>query len=129
MTGLDRPWHDLHHKYYFLPKLGRVEVGEFVLTLNGDIPCPINPLAMHGVYIDGNIESIAKTIPINISKTLGIVENVFIRVDFSPKEIQTYTELFKEFHDVFSYSYEDILGIDPRIVEHEIMTYPNAKPV
>jgi hypothetical protein len=29
----------------------------------------------------------------------------------------------------FSWSYEEILGIDPRIVEHEITTYPDAKPV
>ena len=37
--------------------------------------------------------------------------------------------MFKEFHDVFAWSYEEMLGIDPRIVEHEIKTYPNAKPV
>jgi hypothetical protein len=57
------------------------------------------------------------------------VENVFVGADCSLKEIQVYTDLFKEFHDVFSWSYEEILGIDPRIVEHEITTYPDAKPV
>jgi hypothetical protein len=50
-------------------------------------------------------------------------------VDFSPEEIQIYMVLFKEFHDVFSYSYEEMPGIDPKIVEHEITTYPDAKPV
>jgi hypothetical protein len=68
-------------------------------------------------------------IPIDISKTPGIVENVFVGADCSPEEIRTYTELFKEFCDVFSWSYEEMPGIDPRIVEHEIMTYPDAKPV
>jgi hypothetical protein len=129
MTGPDRPWDDLHHRSYFLPELRRIEVGEFVLTMNGDNSCPINPLATHGVYAEGNMESIATMIPIDISKTPGIVENVFVGADCSPEEIQTYTELFKEFHDIFSWSYEEIPGIDPRIVEHEIMTYPDAKLV
>jgi hypothetical protein len=57
------------------------------------------------------------------------MENVFIGSDFSPGEIQIYTDLFKEFHNVFSWSYEEIPGIDPKIVEHEITTYPDAKPV
>jgi hypothetical protein len=38
-------------------------------------------------------------------------------------------DLFKEFCDVFSYPYEEMPGIDPRIVEHEITTYPDAKLV
>jgi hypothetical protein len=73
--------------------------------------------------------SIAKMIPIDISRTPGIMENVFIRVDCSPEEIQIYTYLFKELCDVFSWSYEEMSGIDPRIVEHEITTYPDAKPI
>jgi hypothetical protein len=97
MTGPDRPWDDLHHRSYFLPELRRIEAGEFVLTMNGDSPCPINPLAMHRVYAEGNMESIATMIPIDISRTPGIVENVFVGADFSPEEIQIYTELFKEF--------------------------------
>ena len=40
-----------------------------------------------------------------------------------------YTELFKEFHDIFAWSYDEMPGIDPRIVEHEIKTYPNGKLV
>jgi hypothetical protein len=57
------------------------------------------------------------------------MENVFVRVDFSPEEIQIYTDLFKEFYDVFSWSYKEMPGIDPRIVEHEITMYPDAKPI
>jgi hypothetical protein len=47
MTGPDRPWDDLHHRSYFLPELKRIEAGEFITTMNGDAPCPVNPLAMH----------------------------------------------------------------------------------
>jgi hypothetical protein len=86
-------------------------------------------LATHAVYAEGNMETIAETIPINISRTLGVVENIFIRADCFHEEIQIYTDLFKELCDVFAWSYEEMLGIDPRIVEHEIMTYPDVKPV
>jgi hypothetical protein len=129
MTSPDKPWDDLHHRSYFLPELRRIEAGEFTLTMTRDRSCPINPLATHEVYAEGNMENITKTIPINISRTPGIVENVFVGVDCSPGEIQIYTDLFKEFHDVFSWSYEEMPGIDPKIVEHEITTYPDAKLV
>jgi hypothetical protein len=89
LTGPDRPWDDLHHRSCFLPKLRRIEAGEFVLTVNGDSPCPINPLATHGVYVEGNMASIATTIPIDISKTPGVVDNVFVEADCSPEEIRT----------------------------------------
>jgi hypothetical protein len=104
-------------------------VGEFVSTMNGDKYCPINPLATHAVYAEGNMVSITTNIPIDISKTHGVLENVFVRANFSPEEIRTYTELFKEFRDGFSWSYEEMLGIDPRIIEHEITMYPNANSV
>ena len=50
-------------------------------------------------------------------------------MDCSHAEILEYTELFKEFRDIFSWSYDEMPGIDPRIVELEIKTYPNAKPI
>jgi hypothetical protein len=128
-TSLDKPWDDIHHKSYFLPELIIIEAEEFTLTMTGDRSCPINPLATHEVYAEGNMETIIETIPINISRTPSVMENVFIRAYCSPGEIQIYTDLFKEFCDVFSWSYEEILGIDPKTVEHEITTYPYAKPV
>jgi hypothetical protein len=57
------------------------------------------------------------------------LKNVYIGADCSPEEIQIYNELFKELSDVFSWSYEEMPGIDPRIFEHEIKTYPDSKPV
>jgi hypothetical protein len=94
-----------------------------------DRSCPINPLATHAVYTKVNIESIAKTIPIYISRTPGVVENVFVRVDSSPEEIHIYTKLFKELCDIFTWSFDEIPGIDGRIIEHEITNYPDANPV
>ena len=87
ITSPDRPWDDLHHRSYFLPELRRIEAGEFTLTMNGDKSCPINPLSMHTVYVKGNMVKIAKIIPIDIYRTPGVVENVFVRADLSPEEI------------------------------------------
>jgi hypothetical protein len=87
MTSLDKPWDDIHHRSYFLPELRRIEAGEFTLTMTGDRSCPINPLAMHTVYAKGNMEAITETIPIDIYRTLGVVENSLVRADCSPEEI------------------------------------------
>jgi len=53
-------------------------------------------------YVKGNMETIATMILIDISRTLVIMENFFVRADCSPGEIQTYTKLFKEFCNVFA---------------------------
>jgi len=84
-------------------------------------------LAPAQLFVEGNMSVISRTVPINISRNPDIIENVFIRANCSLKEIQIYIDLFKEFRDVFAWSYEEILGIDPSIVQHEIKTYENAK--
>jgi hypothetical protein len=61
--------------------------------MTGDQPCPINLLATQEIYAEGNMAIIDETIPINISQNPGIVDNVFVGSDCSPKEIQIYTDL------------------------------------
>jgi hypothetical protein len=100
LTVLDRPWDDLHHRSYFLLELRRIEAGEFVLTITGDRYCPINPMATHIVSSEGNMETITETIPIEISITPGVMENVFVGADFSLKRfgsIQIYLRNFVTF--------------------------------
>eukprot|EP00253_Pinus_taeda_P006970 PITA_06970 len=58
-----------------------------------------------------------------------IVENIYIGVTCTPEEIQVYIALFREFRDVFAWSYEEMPDIDTSIVVHEIPMYPGAKPV
>ena len=60
---------------------------------------------------------------------LEVVENIHVSQNSSTLELESYTTLFKEFKDLFTWTYEEILGIDPSIVIHEIGTYPSAKPV
>jgi hypothetical protein len=43
--------------------------------------------------------------------------------------VVTYKAIFQDFCDVFSWSYEEMSGIDPDITVHEIKTYPDAKPI
>jgi hypothetical protein len=82
----------------------------------------VNPLANNDVYVEGNMESILEIVPINISRTPDVAENIFIRVDCSQDEIHQYTTLFKKFFDFFTWLYEEMLIIYPRIVKHEIRT-------
>ena len=76
-----------------------------------------------------NLENISTTVPIDISVKPGVAENIHIDASCAMDEINTYKALFQEFRDIFSWSYKEILGIDPSIFVHEIKTYPDAKPV
>ena len=90
------------------------------MRLAGDADTPINPLPREGIFAEGNMENIYVTIPINISANPNVMENVYIGANCSSDEIDIYMTLFKEFRDLFSWSYEEMLGLDPSIVEHEI---------
>ena len=129
VSGVEPPWEELHHKSYFLLELDHLECEDFREILSERIGSPMVPLSSPGLMADGNMANISPTIPINISHDPGKIENVYIGVECSHAEIQEYTELFKEFCDIYAFSYDEIPGIDPCIVEHEIKTYPNAKPV
>jgi hypothetical protein len=96
MIGPNRPWEDLHHKSYFLPEHNRVEEKDFTMTVNRDVTCPVNHLTMHKIYFEGNVEIIEETIPIDISRTPGVMENIFLEAYCSVEEIHIYTELFEE---------------------------------
>jgi hypothetical protein len=99
MTSPNKPCEDIHHRSYFLPELSRIKAGEFTVTMTGDKSCHTNPLATHKIYTEGNMATIAEPIYINISRTLGVIDNVFVRAYNSPEEMP---------------------GIDPQRVYHEL---------
>ena len=129
MSGVEQPWEELHHRSYFLPDLERMECDEFREILSKNIGIPMVPLSSLGLMADVNMANVSPTIPINISHDLSKVESDYIGADCSPDEIKEYTELFKEFCDIFAWSYEEMSSIDPHIVEYEIKTYPDSKLV
>ena len=106
-----------------------MECDDFREILSENIGSQMVPLSSLGLMADGNIANVSPTIPINISRDPGKVENVYIGANCSPHEIKEYTKMFKEFRDIFAWSYEEIPGIDPRVFEHEINTYPNVKHI
>ena len=67
--------------------------------------------------------------PIDISTKPYTIEHVYVGQNCSVDESEAYKALFKEFCDIFVWSYEEMSGIDPSIMVHEIKTYPTAKPV
>ena len=106
-----------------------MECDDFREILSEKIGSPVVPLSSPVLMADGNMDNVSPTIHINLSRDPGKVENVYIRVDCSPDEIKEYTKLFKELCDIFAWSYDEIPGINPRIIEHEIKIYLDANLV
>ena len=64
--------------------------------------------------------------PIDISANPNTIKHVHVGQNNSTDKSEAYKALLKEFCDIFAWSYEEMLGIDPSIVVHEIKTYPMA---
>jgi hypothetical protein len=67
-----------------------------------------------------------------ISLNLGTPEspNIFkLGAQCYDKEKAEFTELLHEFQDVFAWSYEDIRGFDPVLIQHAIIIKEVVKPV
>jgi hypothetical protein len=125
----DTPWDDGHHRSILFLEQHTLENYQRISTLSTIVVISTVPATTHDVFVEGNLSNISPMIPIDISIKPGIIENVHIGASCSSDEIITYTSLFKEFHDIFTWSYEEMPGIDPAIVVHEINTYPDAKPI
>ena len=106
MALTKHPWEDIHHRSSFLPDQERVEKQIQVLSSTHIIDTPsVSPISQP-TSSKGNLGNISKAISIDISVKLGVMEHNQIGEEFLPKEIEIYTALFKEFYDVFSWSYE-----------------------
>ena len=55
----------------------------------------------------------------------------FIRIGTSMKEKtkQDLIQFLREIIDVFAWSHEDMLGINPSVITHRLNVYPSSKPV
>lgn len=105
MTGVEISWDDLYNWSYFLPNLHEVGSNLSSSSFSGNFR---NPLAQSHVYVKGNMSSISETIPVNISRNPNVIENISIGAKFSHEEIKIYTDIFKDFRDVFAWSSEEI---------------------
>ena len=52
-----------------------------------------------------------------------------MRLDLSIDERDSLIQLFISYLDIFAWSYEDMSGLDPSIVQHRLPLLPHAKSV
>lgn len=63
---------------------------------------------------------------------VGTIEDpkvLMISVGLEPHIYEALVNLLKEYIDTFTWSYEDLLGLDPELVEHRLILHPDAKTV
>ena len=126
MSLEELPWGQFHHRASMIDSdMIKTEIPSF------DPPemVPSAYTTVQTIDSEGNIGNLSKTMLIDISVKMGIVQNIQIGADCNPEEIACFTSLFKEFRNVFAWSYDEMPGIDPSIVKHEIKIYDNAKPI
>jgi hypothetical protein len=133
----DFPWDALHHRALFLPQealmppnqnpVYAVETKDFIPS--GTIDWFKNPIPAPDAFEEGNMANISPTIKIDISIKSGVVEEIIIGAACTPQEIAAYKALFQEYRDIFAWSYTEMPGLDPSIVEHRIDTWPDITPV
>jgi hypothetical protein len=131
------PWDALHHRTLFSPREAPMPPNQnpiYTIKTKYFIPSgPIdwfnNPIPTPDSFEEGNMANISPTIKIDISIKNGIVEEIIIGAACTPQEIDAYKALFQEYRDIFSWSYTEMLGLDPSIIEHHINTWPGITPV
>jgi hypothetical protein len=129
MSMEDTPWDDGNHHSILFLECDTIENYQRISTPSTVVVISFVPESTHDVLYEGNLSKISSIFPLNISIKPVVMENVHISASCSTNEVHTYKSIFQEFYDVFSWSYEEMSGIDPNIVVHDIKTYPDAKLV
>jgi hypothetical protein len=125
----DLTWDDNHHRSSFLPPLEKIHQDICSVFPLDVTDTPQSPILTQDTFSEGNMGNISTMIVIDISIKEGVMESINLGANCTPEEVVSYIALFKEFRDVFAWSYKEMPGIDPSIFVHEIKTYPDAKPV
>jgi len=106
MNVEELPWWDIHHRSSFFPDIQYVEDRLQSMVSPNIATSPQNPILTRHVLSEGNMGNIMETRPIEISVKPSIIEHLHIGQNGTPEEVTTLTSLFKEFCDVFTWSYE-----------------------
>jgi len=88
---------------------------EYIFDSN-DIPRKPKMQPLNAAIEECNIGTLEKPKIIKLSKSLP------------PDQKPKYVDLFKEFQDVFAWSYEDLKSYDTSVIQHTIPLKPNQKP-
>ena len=114
-------WGDHHHKSSFLPNMAIVEKDINFIVPPDIVENPQSHSLTQDTLSKRNLANITLTISMDILKKPRVMENIHISKSCFLVEIKAYTSLFKELCDIFTWYYEEMIGIDPSIVIH--MTY------
>ena len=75
------------------------------------------------------IEGPAKVKEVNLSQEGETPRLFFIADDLTEEEETSLIALLREYIDVFAWSLEELKGVDPSVVTHNIPMTPDATPV
>ena len=108
LTTHKYPWDDMHHCSFFLPEERVSQSDQFSVEtkdfIHGKVDWFKNPIPTPDSFEEGNMANISPTIKTNISTNSDIVEEIMLGTSCSPEEVDSYTALFQDFHDIFSWS-------------------------
>ena len=96
------------------------------------LPAGLTPL--EDMFDANDVPRKPKLQPLNAAieeHNIGTKENpkmIKLSKNFPPDQKPKYIDLFKEFQDVFSWSYEDLKSYDTSVIQHTIPLKPNQKP-
>eukprot|EP00253_Pinus_taeda_P002880 PITA_02880 len=108
------------------------EESEVIELKDNFLPTGLTPL--EDIFDSNDIPKKPKMQPINAEIkecNIGTTENpkmIKLSRTLPPKKKSEYIELFKEFQDVFAWSYEDLKSYDTSIIQHTIPLKENQKP-
>ena len=136
MTSPNYPWDDLHHRSYYLPQATTPSFSsnQYIIETKGFIPsghvdCFQNPIPAFDAFEECNMDNISLAIHINISCTLGVTKNISVGPSCSPTKVEDIKQIFKEFRDIFTWSYKEMFSLNPIIIEHHIDTWLDSPPI
>eukprot|EP00253_Pinus_taeda_P034607 PITA_34607 len=95
---------------------------------------PIGLAPLEDIFDSNDVPNKPKLQPLNTTieeHNIGTVEQpkiIKLSVALPPDQKPKYIDLFKEFQDVFAWSYEDLKSYDTSVIQHTIPLKPNQKP-
>ena len=98
------------------------------LTVN-EASVPESADTAEPVAADPKISAKEELEVIDLSSDLSVNKPVSISTSLSVEERMHLVELLKEYQDVFAWQYDEMPGIDPKLVAHSLNVEPGTKPV
>jgi hypothetical protein len=83
-------------------------------------------VAAEAVAADPKISAKKELEVINLSSDPNVHRPVSISASLSVKERMRLVELLKEYQDIFAWQYDEMPGIDPKLVAHSLNVQPGT---